>query len=1148
MKMTAVFMLAASLQVSARGFTQQITIHRKNAPMESVFREIEKQSGYQFFFKTTLAGSFRNIDVALKNVTLDEALRACLKGQPFTYAIVSRTIVIQAASAASAPPGEKEMPLPPPVTGRVTDAGGNPLAGASVKIKGSDRGAVTDKEGRYSLTVPDGTVLVFSFVGYEPETEVVGNRRIVNVILRQGVQGLNDVVVVGYGTQNKNKVTGSISTVNMDEVLGDRPVSTVSELMMNTVPGLNVTMGSGQPGSTTTLNVRGATDLGTINNTINTGAPLILVDNVPFNGPLSLVDPSDIETLTVLKDAGSAAIYGGRSAFGVILITTKKGKKNQKAQFSYSNNVTLASAVNLPVKASAQQFLQSLADMGTTTYWSGQNVALWTKLYDSISDPARQFPNGVDYTGGTGYPLVPTDMIRNLLGRSVPQIQNNFSVSGGSDKTTYRLAFGNTSEDGIVDPSAHQDYFRRYNLSSALSSDVTDWLTTQVNANYYNSFTSTPANMGVLFQDAENYSPLTPISDSLTASNGVTGINGTPKNLASAGSSNLTKSGDTRLTGRGILRPFRGFTLTGEYTYDNLSVNQQNYTEIVTAVNPANFQSQTTAGGGVYALYNQATIYKSLNLYANYEKSFGDHHLTAMAGFNQEENISSADSISRNGMVAPNQPSISTGTGPVNGSDGYTAYALQGYFGRVTYDYKGKYLLQVNSRYDGSSNFPPGHRFGFFPSGSLGWRISEEDFMKSLKPVLSNLKFRGSYGSVGNQNIPPYSYIPTVSGTNPGWLNGVGSFLTSLSTPGLISSSYTWEKVETLDYGADFGLFSNRLTGSFDWYRRETKDILAPGATPLPATLGTGAPLENTASLRSEGYEIQLNYSDHIGKNVRYHLGFDLSDNTAKITGFGGNPTNLLTAYYVGQKVGEIWGYTTDRLYTTDDFVAGTLNSSLTGGTLKPGIPKFQGENPNPGDIMYKDYNGHGTVYQGENTLDSSGDKRIIGNNSPRYVFGINGGISYKSFSFSFVLTGVGKQQLAMANNLIFPNNYAFGAIYANELNYWTPTRTNAYYGRIYDQAAGNQNFNEETQTRFLQNGAYLRVSNLTLDYAIPASVIRMARINSFHVFCSVEDPFLFDHLPKGLEPGLTDQTGGLGLGLQYPYLRRTSFGVNLTF
>jgi TonB-linked SusC/RagA family outer membrane protein len=1144
MRMTAVFMLAACLQVTARGVSQRITLQRKNASMENVLEDIEQQSGYQFFFKSSLEGSFKKVSIHVKDAPLSQVLETCFKDQPLTYTIVDKTIVLRPKTAQPETMSTQAdfQPLSIHLHGKILDEKGNPMEGVSVRIKGSDHGATTDKSGEYALEVPEGATLVFSYIGYDPVTENVSNRKEINLSMHPNATGLSDVVVVGYGSQKQANITNSVTTVKMDEVLGDRPVSNVSELMMNAVPGLNVSVPSGQPGSATSINLRGATDLNTSGSTINTGAPLIVMDNVPFNGPLNMIDPNDIETLTVLNDAGSAAIYGGRSAFGVILITTKKGRKNQAPQFNFSNNVTIAHAYNLPVKASPDQFFQSLEDMGTTSYWSGQNVALWKQLYDSIHNPAAQFPNGVDYIGGVGYPLVPTDMVKDFLGKSAPQTQTNFSVYGGSDKITYRLAFGNTNEKGIIIPSANMDYFKRYNLTSSISSDLNKWLTTQLNTSYYNSVTSTPSENE--FGDAVNFPILAPVSDSLAGGNGIMGINGTPRNIATMGGSDVNKNSDIRLTGRGIIKPFKDLTITGEYTYDNLQSNSQIYVAGLNVVNPTNFQTQNRGGTGTYTVDNGTTIYKSVNLYANYLKSFGSHNLGFMAGYNQEQDSYTFDSVSKTSPITPELPSLTTSTGNLLAGDIYSAYSLFGYFGRINYDYKGKYLLELNGRYDGSSKFPSDHQFGFFPSGSAGWVVTREGFMAPVKSVLSNLKLRGSYGSVGNQNINPYAFIPTMQGNTPGWLNSNSNYLTSLTTPGLISTSFTWERVETTDLGTDFGFFANRFTGSFDWYRRNTNHILAAGATPLPAVLGAQAPLENTASLRTQGYTIQLNFNDHIGKDIRYHVGFNIADNKGVITRFDGNPTKILSSYYVGQHMGEIWGYTTDRFYTSADFVPGSLNNNLMGGTLQKGVTTFQGEAPNPGDIKYVAYNGHTVVGPGANTVDSSGDQRIIGNSTPRYIFGLNGGISYKNFSFSFVVTGVGKQELNMQNNLTFPNYYPFGTLYANQMNYWTPTHTNAFYGRIYDQAAGNQGNNEKTQTRFLQNGAYLRINNLTLDYAIPSKILQAVRIKTFHVFCSVEDPFFFDHLPRGLEPGLTNQA----YGLQYPYLRRESCGVNLTF
>lgn len=797
--------------------------------------------------------------------------------------------------------------------------------------------------------------------------------------------------------------------------------------------------------------------------------------------------------------------------------------------------------MNLPVKASAPDFLQSLKDMGTTGYWSGQNVDTWIELYNEYQTNPAKYPGGIATVGSANYALVENDVLKQLLGSNVPQFQNNFSLSGGSEKNTYRISLGTVNENGIIAPESHSDKYKRYNVKSVVSSDVTNWFTAQLDAGYFNSLQSSPFNNG--FADAVNFPVLVPVTSTLTSATGVVGINGTPENIVLNGGNTSNQNSDIRLTGRGILKPLTGLTITGEYTYDNLTNDQESYNKLINVVKPTNFQVQSNNGTGIYQQYKAVTAYKAINIFANYAKSFADHNFSILGGYNQEENTIRSTTVGRNGMIAINLPSLSQGTGPISTEDGFSSYALQGYFGRLNYDYKSKYLMQLNGRYDGSSNFPESQRFGFFPSGSIGWMVSEEAFMKKLMPGINELKLRASLGQVGNQNITPYSYLATLNNAQPQWLNGTGSYLTSLTTPGIISSGFTWEKVQTLDYGVDITLFSRRLTGSFDWYQRDTKDILAAGAIPLPAVLGTGAPLQNTASLRSTGYEIQLNWAAKIGENLTYRIGANLYDYTAKVTKFEGNPTNLLSTYYVGQQIGEIWGYTTERFYTTDDFVEGSLNANLQNGTLKPGITKTQGENPNPGDIKFVDLNGDGEVNPGAGTKENPGDRTIIGNNAARYQFGFNGGISYKNFDFNFVLRGVAKRDMWLANVLTFPNSYAFGPVYAHQLNYWTPARTDAFYGRIYDQAAGNQNFNQSVQTKYMNKGSYLQVSNLSLAYSAPKSLISKAYISSLRVFCSVENPFMFSHLPDGLDPSLSD----MGYGMGYPYLRKVSFGVNLT-
>lgn len=1025
------------------------------------------------------------------------------------------------------------------ISGNIVDEKQLPLIGAVVRIKGTSKATSTDTEGKFIIQAAPTDSISIGFIGYKTITQLVGNISILNIKLQPDNATLNDVVVVGYGTQSNAKVTGAITTVKMDNVLRDRPVSNAAQLLQGTVPGLQVNVSTGKPGSGGSINLRGATSLNTSGNSINLSGPLVLVDNVPLNGSLNQLDPNDIETVTVLKDAGSAAIYGGRSAFGVILITTKKGRINQKPQFNYSNNIIFASPTNLPVQATPEEFLQSLKDMGTIGYWSLQNVDTWIQVYNDAKANPDKYPNGLANVGTTVYPVRAGNLIDGFLAKNVPQFQNNFSVTGGSDKINYRMAFGSTNEKGVIVPEAHQDYYKRYNIKSFINADVTKWFSTQLDAQYFNSLTSSPSAQpfGVSL-------PLISTDATIPASNGIMGINAIPRYIVLNGSPNLNRSDDIRITGRAILKPLTGLTLTGEYTYDKLKNDATNYNKAFQAVSPYNFQEQTS-GSGTYQLFNASTVYNALNIFGNYSKSFGHHNFSLLAGFNREESIYQDADVSRNGMISSEFPSLINATGPINASNSYSAFSLTGIFWRLNYDYKNKYLFQLNQRYDGSSKFPENHRFGLFPSASIGWVLSEEEFIKRNVSWLSIFKLRASLGEVGNQNIDAYKFTPTFTSFQPNWLNGAGSYLTSLGELNLISSDFTWETVRTLNLGIDFGFFNNRLSGSIDWYTRDTKNILAEGAISLPAVLGTGAPLQNTASLRSKGYEINIAWQDKIGKDWSYYIGGNLYDFSSKITKFGGNENNLLSYYYVGQQLGEIWGYTTDRLYTTDDFLPGTLKADLTAGTLKPGVAAYQGILPNPGDVLLKDLNGDGKVYEGLRTTADPGDRSVIGNNTLRYQFGINGGLSYKSFDFSFVLRGVGKRQYFMPSTLTAPNYGGFASVVANTLDYWTPNNTGAFYSRLYDKATGNQSYNQNTvQSRYLLNGAYLQVANLAIGYSLPKSLLSKLYINTFRLFCSIENPFNFNHLPKGLDPSLSN----LGSGMGYPFLRKSSFGINITF
>lgn len=1138
MKLIILIMVAFLTQVSAGSFAQKITLSQKNVRLVKIFREIQAQSGYDFLFTTSSLRDAKPVSIEVRNANLNEVLKEIFKDQPLDYSIEDKSVVVlKKSDPLSWTSAGKFLPAVA-VTGKITDEKGAGLAGVSIKVKGASATGSSDANGNFSITVPgtDAT-LIFSYVGFVTQEVPLDGRSSINIVMKEDVGALSEVVVIGYGTQKKSNLTGAVNTVNVDEVLGNRPVSTTGSMLQGTVPGLNVTIGAGEPGASASFNIRGATDINTNGNGIKTQGPFIVVDNVPFNGPLNLIDPNDIETVTVLKDAGSAAIYGARSAFGVILITTKKGKKNQQTRFNYSNNLTLASPMNLPEKATVLQTVQSYKDMGTTSYYLGQDVDKWLEFIKEYNANPSKYPEGFTTVNGINYPLQQTDAIGNVIGSNSRQFQHNLSVSGGSDKTTYRISAGTVNENGIIVPESKQDYYQRYNLRSFVSTDIKEWFTVQLDASYYNSAKSYPSNDG--FGPAVVFQPYISMADSVVI-NGEKVINGTPKNVVKLRTPTTNRLDDTRLTGRAILRPLSGLNVTAEYTYDNLRGLTTLYNKVVTAADARTLQVETN-GPGLFRKINKITDYRSLNVFANYEKSLSKHNISVLAGYNQEENSEETQRAERDGVISAEYPSISQATGIALAVDDYNEFAVSGVFSRINYDYAGKYLLGLTGRYDASSKFPENHRTGFFPSVSAGWSVTKEPFMKGVSGWLNELKPRASFGSVGNQAIAAYAFLPTMDANISTWLND-NKQVTTLTSPGLVSAEFTWATVQTLNVGMDIGLFKNRFTANIDWFRRDTKNMLYEGIQ-LPAVLGTGAPLQNVAALESKGVELQIGWQDKIN-TVSYRISANLSNFRSTITKIK-NEAGILNQYYVGQELGEIWGYTTDRLYTVDDFVEGSLSANLTGGTLKPGIVKREGQLPNPGDVMFVDYDGNGIINPGTSTLGDPGDRRIIGNSSPRYRFGINGGVTWKNLDFSFVITGVGKQDQWRDNGLTFPNYYAFGTIYSDQLDYWTPANPNAFWGRTYDQAKGNQPSNQSLQSRYLLNGAHLRVRNLSLGYTLPSTLTRKFLVDRLQAFLSVENAFVFDHMPNGLDPDITRD--GVQ-GFEYPFMRQVSLGVNLSF
>ncbi|MCH5598390.1 SusC/RagA family TonB-linked outer membrane protein [Niabella ginsengisoli] len=553
--------------------------------MERCFREIRKQTGYTFFYERTLIAGEKPVTVNLNQVGLSQALDRIFNGRTLSHTIVDKTIVVKENQpvARTIPAPRQEMVKDPVlIKGRVTDSEGQGIEGVTVQVKNDVHASVTGPDGTFAITVPDvqTAVLIFSHINMQPEELAVKGQTNVSISLKSKIVEQQEVVIVGYGTQKKSNVTGAVSTVKVEELLGNRPVATTGALLQGAAAGLQVNIGSGEPGAPASFNIRGATDIQAGSNTIRTTGPFIIVDNMPFNGPLNLLDPNDIETVTVLKDAGSAAIYGARSAFGVVLVTTKKGAKNQKVRFDYSNNLTMVQATNLPRKASVLETVQSYKDMGAIVYRTGNDVDTWLNLINEYNQDPSRYPDGYTIVEDVRYPLRGYDAMKNLLGSNPLQFMHNLSVSGGSEKTTYRFSLGTVKENGVLAPDSKQDMYRRYNFKSSVTTEVKKWLTIQADAAYYNSLKSYPISDGL--NTAINFAPYVPMEDSLEIG-GVNYLSESPKNVVTMRAPSVDKTDDIRLTGRIILRPVTDLTLTAEYTHDNLQVRNTFYQKITTA-------------------------------------------------------------------------------------------------------------------------------------------------------------------------------------------------------------------------------------------------------------------------------------------------------------------------------------------------------------------------------------------------------------------------------------------------------------------------------------------------------------------------------------------------------------------------------------
>jgi TonB-linked SusC/RagA family outer membrane protein len=1146
MKLTTVILLAFCLRVSAKAYSQ-ITLKETNVPLKEVFGKIQQQTGYDFVCAYDIMENAGSVSISVKDATIDQAMKECLKGKELTFVILNKTVIIKRKETLGI--SLTSNPLPPPpveITGRVVNQQGQPLQNVSIVVKGSSIGATTNAEGYFSLTVPDGKNVSFeiSSIGYESKTVKLGGKTSINVTLKTQASDLNEVVVVGYGTQKKENLTGAVSMVTSKR-LEDRPIVDAAQGLQGVIPNLNITIPNGAPTTGADFNIRGY-------ESINGGSPLILVDGVPMS--LQLINPDDIASVTVLKDAAAAAVYGARAAFGVILVETKKGKSGGKINVQLSTQQSLAKPIFLmDVVTDPYAYVQAYNTATTRT--NGQptydeNYLEGTKRYSE--NPTAENAWGV-YNGTLRF-YGNNDYQNKLITNFAPQQQYDLTASGSSKNVNFYASFGFLNKDGYL--RTNNLNFKRYNVLLKTDITVNKWLSLDEKVVFNSQVDDEPHNYtdGANLNTVARVSPidmiqfpdlpyyLTPGDHDKYAQyigmyfEGGNPVTNNPSDFfpyLNGGRYTFTKN-DLWLTQGLTLTPFNGFKIKSDFSYNTNNLMSQDVASKVDMLPVDNILTnpRTTNGFSGNDNINNQTNYNQyyvFNAYAEYTMDkFKNHYLKLMAGYNREWGRNSFIRANAQGLLTPTITDLNATSGTQQTFGGKSQRALKGLFYRVNYIFKDRYLIEGDGRYDGTSRFPKDSRFGFFPSVSAGWRISKEKFMAGTQKWLDNLKLRASYGTLGNQLLGSdyYPYIPTMGSGMADYIMSTG-MIPYVSPAGLVSPSLTWETVVSKNLGLDITMLDQRLDISADVYTRDTKNMLMNVS--YPDILGTTAPKENAANLRTKGWELSTSWRDQIGKNWNYGVTLALSDHSTVITKYN-NPSGSLNDHYVGQKIGEIWGYQTVGIFQTDEDVKKAANQSQLGANWRAG------------DMQYADLNGDNVINPGNNTLSDHGDLKVIGNTTPRYSFGINGNVGFKGFSLNVFFQGVGSRDYLPDNGnwvAFYPFNDSHIEKYWISES-WSETNPNAYFAAPTIETQDKKNI--QPQSRYVQNMAYIRLKNLTLSYKLPIKLISKVGLSKVQVYFAGMNLWEYSKVHKPLDPEISD------LHQQYYLQRIYTLGAKVDF
>ncbi len=1115
-----------SLAHTLRGqeiLSREISLQVESVEVSKILNQLEKQARVKFIYSTHSIQLRQKASLNVHNRPLFSVLDELFSPMQVQYEVLGSRILLRKKMVEKQSSALRITFPDRNVRGVVTDEKGEGLPGVSILLKGSQQGTTTDGSGQYSMSVAGSeSILIFSFVGYVSQEIVVGNSSTIDVSLVADTKALEELVVVGYGTQKKVNLTGAVASVGA-EVLESRPVANLGQALQGNIANLNISQASGALGKGSNFNIRG-------NTSINGGSPLVLVNGIPMD--INILNPNDIESVVVLKDAASAAIYGARAAYGVILVTTKSGKKDLKPNISFTTNFSTNTPV---VKFETMDALERMRYMNEANiringrpYYQFDEYyekAILAHYYDPSQPETFQHPN----ESPTQYAFsANTDWADVLLRNSYPQQQHTVGISGGSERFDYYTSLSYFNAKGIT--KNFNERYNRYNVMSNLNYDLAKWIKvgTKISINASNKV----------------YPP-NDASDNFNEDRNMFQVHQWPNwpvylpdgNYASLGSVpnvlQMHKEGgyrtrdifDSWLTGLVKLTPVKNMTVNMDYSFNIQDTEELDYRKRLPMYD-------RTGISGYYPYTNPSSVtrnnynnrYQVFNAYADYENTLGKHYFKVMAGFNQESARYRFFQAKREKLIVESMPFMDLSYGERYTSDSESEYAIRGVFSRVNYSFDDRYFLEFNGRYDGSSKFPKSDRFAFFPSLSLGWRIDNEGFFSTLRDKISMLKLRASYGNLGNQNVTGYyPYVATYTSGLAGYLINSDNPM-AVYAPGLVSPTLTWETVTQQDLGIDFGLFGNQLTGSFDLYRRDTKNMLTRSQT-LPATLAVSEPQANAADMKTVGFDMTVGWNKSSG-NFKYGVSLILSDYRATITRYS-NPSGLISDYYVGQKVGSIWGLVTGGLFQSDEEAAALDQSQINGRKRVAG------------DLYFVDLDGDGKITRGTQTLSNHGDMSIIGNNTPRYSYGLRSNVSWKGFDLDVLFQGVARRDLVIAGNY-FVNQYndEWGVQGKIGTDWWSETNRDAYFPR--PLITGGTDVTTP-QTRYMQNAAYLRLKQLTLAYTIPTAVAQKIGSKRIQVYFSGNNMWEATKMVHIVDP---EQSSAMS----YPLNRAYSIGANIGF